>query len=232
VVRFERVIGATALKPVVGTPKSSSSSESLSESSTTSSPLDTTLLLTPELIDVCDVVGGCASGLETESLIGTGGTAEALGLECATDLFVLSCCKLGPVGPGRVLVASTIEWNVSLLHPKLAGTWVPCSCGASLELSGVLRGTGWKKSFMLGFLRDFIFTTRVRLRDGGVVLMLGEIEIDRRVVRACSRAAASLGAASVDALHYNMHSGWERSGIRVAHSRGFSGTNCSGLYCA
>jgi hypothetical protein len=57
--------------------------------STTCSPLDTILLLTPEFTDVCDVVGGCASALFASIVVGAGGTVEALGLECAVEEFVL-----------------------------------------------------------------------------------------------------------------------------------------------
>jgi hypothetical protein len=78
-------------------------------------------------------------------------------------------------GFGSALRASTIEWNVSLTHLAEARTRVPCS---GVVPFGV-RGTGEKKSRMLGFFFcGFIFKTCTQpycVEIVGVMLMLGAI---------------------------------------------------------
>jgi hypothetical protein len=144
VVRFGRVTGVAVLKLAGGPPKSSSGRESVSESelSTMCSPLETTLLLTPELTEVCDVVGGCASGLGAWMLVG--GAVEALCLKRAVEGVAL-----GGVGPrrtcivservaeaGRVLLASITGQHVSLVRRGQARNGlVPCGCGECDALS-------------------------------------------------------------------------------------------------
>jgi hypothetical protein len=123
VVRLERVIGTVVLALVVSGPQSSSGSESSSESElrTTCSPLDTTLLLAPELTDVCDVGGGCASGLVVVAVRWAGGTGEVF--EIADAVVVIWAEVAWPRwrldvldGANGVLelLASDAAWNVSL----------------------------------------------------------------------------------------------------------------------
>jgi hypothetical protein len=123
-----------------------------------------TLLLAPELTDVCDAGGGCASGLVAVAVFCAGDTGEVFEVDEAVGIFWIEAAgprwRLDVLDGARgsvVLVASDAERNVSLSYRGKGQAPVPCSCGASREAFCV------KKSLML------------RFRDLGLAMLAIEI---------------------------------------------------------